>query len=158
MTRKGLLPPVEDQGAFAPFGATLRQVCQRAHPAALGCAVAFALAVVPARAGLISAVTEGPANAPYTYNLTVEFPDSDYYNFVLRSTQATMTGYDFINTVASLTPGMTVAQVGPSAYGYYINGITIGNDTNSGFANNDYWAYWNGTGNNPVQWTSSGSR
>ncbi len=115
-----------------------------------------AAAVAPAAyAGLIASVTEGPANAPYSYNLTIEFGNSDYYNFVLRSSQASYTGLDFINTVALLSSGpttITLSQVN-SAYGYYLNAITIGGDTNSGFVNNSYWAYWNGIATNPVQWT-----
>lgn len=120
--------------------------------AILGGILAFAR---PAAAGLISTTLEGPANAPYSYNLTVQFLDGNYYNFILRSTQATITGYDLLNTVASLTPGMTVAQVGPSAFGYYVNGITIGTDNNPGYdsTTGNYWAYWNGTAANPVQWT-----
>ncbi len=109
----------------------------------------------PAHAGLISTTLVGPASAPYSYNMTIQFLNGNYYNFILRSTQATITGYDFLNTVQSLTPGMTVNQVGPSAFGYYVNGITIGSDANSGFANNSYWTYWNGTATNPVQWASA---
>ena len=121
----------------------------------LACLGSILALVRPANAGLISTTLEGPANAPYSYNLTVQFLNDDYYNFILRSTQPTITGYDLLNTVASLTPGMSVAQVGPSAFGYYVNGITIGSDTNSGFTNNSYWTYWNGTATNPVQWTSA---
>ena len=119
--------------------------------------VAFLCLIAPARAGLISSVVEGPATGMYSYNLTVEFQNSDYYDFTLRSDQATLSGYDLLNTVTSLTPGMAVDQVGPSAYGYYVNGITIGSDNNPGY-NADtgaYWSYWTGSPTNPVQWNFS---
>lgn len=122
--------------------------------AILGGVLAFAR---PGDAGLISTTQEGPANAPYSYDLTVQFLNGNYYNFILRSTQSTITGYDLLNTVASLTPGMTVNQVGPSAFGYYVNGITIGTDNNPGYnsTTGTYWSYWNGAATNPVQWTSA---
>lgn len=106
---------------------------------------------------MISTVVVGPANAPYTYNLTVEFTNSDYYNFVLRSTAPTLMGDTFINTVASYPEAhMTVDQQFFSGLGYYVNGITVGNDTASGYnsATGQFWAYWNGTATTPVQWTS----
>ncbi len=103
---------------------------------------------------MIATYEEGPANAPNSFDLTVEFLNGDYYNFVLRSTAPTITGFDLINTVATLTPGMTVHQVGPSQFGYYIDKITIATDTDTGF-NSNYWSYWNGTASNPITWSSS---
>ncbi len=122
-------------------------------------ATIFVLAPL-ARAGLISTVVEGPANAPNAYNLTIEFGNGNYYNFILRSTQASYTGYDFINAVAALSSGatkITLDQRDGGSLGFYLNGITVGNDTNSGFVNNSYWAYWLGSATTPVQWTSSGT-
>ena len=116
-------------------------------------AITFAL-VRPAQAGLISTTLEGPASAPYSYNLTIQFLNGNYYDFILRSTQATITGENLINTVASLTPGMTVSQ-SMFSFGDAVNGITIGSDTNTGFTNNSFWSYWNGTATKPVVWTSS---
>ena len=118
--------------------------------AALGAAVCpFAS---DARAGLISAVTEGPTGAPYFYNLTVEFSNGNYYDFSLRSTSSSITGEALLDTVAADTPGMSVQQTSFS-FGDAVNGITIGTDTNSGFVNNSFWNYWNGSATPTVQWT-----
>ena len=115
-----------------------------------------------AGAGLISSVTVGPDTAPYTYNLTVEFANSNYYDFVLRSTATSLTGEALINTVASYpAANMTLFQQAFS-FGSAVNRITIGSDTAGsdtsagGYdpATGRFWAYWNGSATVPVQWTS----
>ena len=121
-------------------------------------AIAAGAATLPlqASAGLISTVVVGDSAAPYTYNLTVEFANSNYYNFVLRSTATSLTGENFINTVASYPAAhLTVVQQSFS-FGDYVNGITVGNDTSGGYdsTTGQFWAYWNGTATDPVQWTS----
>ena len=158
MPRKYSFPPMGSRRASAravsPFFLTLRWV----RPAVLGGAASLGLTAA-SQAGMISTVTEGPANAPYVYAVTLEFKNGDYYDYTLRSTQTTLSGLNLLNTVAALSSGsttLTLNQVN-SSFGYYLNGVTIGSDTNSGFANNSYWTYWNGTGNNPVQWTYAAS-
>ena len=115
----------------------------------LGCFAAF-LHPGATEAGLISAVTEGPANAPYFYNLTVQFSNGNYYDFSLRSTLSTISGEVLLNTVASNTPGMSVQQHVYS-FGDAVDAITIGTDTGSGFGNS-FWNYWHGTATPSVQW------
>ena len=108
-------------------------------------------------AGLISTVTLGPDTAPYAYNLTVEFANSDCYNFVLRSTATSLTGETLINTVAADPAAhLTVEQQFFSGLGSFVNGITAGTDAASGYnaTTGQFWAYWNGTATTPVQWTS----
>ena len=110
------------------------------------------------QAQLIGSLTEGAATLPYTYDLTIQFDNGHYYDFTLNSSTASYTGTAFINTVSAGSQGtafvLSVAQA-TASFGNYITGISVNTDTNSGFANNDYWAYWNGSATNPVQWTYS---
>ena len=119
-----------------------------------------AAALLPStgRAQLIGSLTEGAANLPYTYYLTIQFDNGHYYDFTLNSSMALYTGTSFINTVAADSQGTAfVMTVDQELYdtSNYVNGITINSDADSGFQNNGFWSYWNGSATTPVQWTYS---
>ena len=151
------IPKLSFPSAFrAPAGGPSPFSCVRRRLGLLAVLTGAASLPVAAQASLISSVTVGPATAPYMYNLTVEFANSDYYIFVLRSTATSLTGDVLIDTVASYpAANMTVDQQSFS-FGDYVNGITVGSDAASGYngTTGQFWAYWNGTATTPVQWTS----
>ncbi len=111
------------------------------------------------RAQLLGSLTEGSPSLPNTYYLTVQFANGHYYDFTLYTSVASFNGTDFINTVAAGSQGTSlVLTLDQELYGgtsTYLNGASVNTDTNSGFENNGYWAYWNGSASDPVQWSFS---
>ena len=125
-----------------PFHPTARSQARRALPAFPVLAV-LALPAAPAAADLVGTDTVG--SGQFASFVLFQFDDADQWLFEVRYDALGLTGRDLLDVIAAERDDV-VFDIVSFSFGDALEGVTIGERTNSGFGTPpdflDFWHYW----------------